>query len=149
MGFIDTEADEIDFNQTMSDLYPYTLYTYKVRLRSATANETQLDKLWSPFATKKARTKAAIPQKPPVMTMGSFEVVSHDIQKRSVYVYWRQIPIFERNGPNFRYTVTEVMEGSLKRLVSYDVCLYITTSGGGGNGVWKFGRVIWTILELL
>ena len=54
---------------------------------------------------------------PPKMTLGSFETVSHDIQKRTIYVYWRQIPDFNRNGPNFTYIVTEVMEAGQKKIV--------------------------------
>jgi hypothetical protein len=53
---------------------------------------------------------------PPNMTLGSFEAVSHDIQKRTVYVYWRQIPDYNQNGPNFRYTVTEVIIESIRDL---------------------------------
>merc|ERR1719228_3139340 len=88
-------------------------------MRSKKTNESLLemsDKLWSPYVTKVERTLADKPEMPPKMTMGSFEVVSHDIQKRTIYVYWRQIPDYNRNGPNFRYTVTEVIEaGKLRR----------------------------------
>ena len=63
----------------------------------------------SPYVTREARTLADKPEMPPNMTLGSFEAVSHDIQKRTVYVYWRQIPDYNRNGPNFRYTITEVI----------------------------------------
>ena len=63
----------------------------------------------SPYVTREARTLTDKPEMPPNMTLGSFEALSHDIQKRTVYVYWRQIPDYNRNGPNFRYTITEVI----------------------------------------
>ena len=63
----------------------------------------------SPYVTREQRTLADKPEMPPNMTLGSFEAVSHDIQKRTVYVYWRQIPDYNQNGPNFRYSVTEVI----------------------------------------
>ena len=70
----------------------------------------------SPYVTREARTLADKPEMPPNMTLGSFEAVSHDIQKRTVYVYWRQIPDYNRNGPNFRYSVTEVIIESIRAL---------------------------------
>ena len=70
----------------------------------------------SPYVTREARTLADKPEMPPNMTLGSFEAVSHDIQKRTVYVYWRQIPDYNRNGPNFRYSVTEVIIESIRDL---------------------------------
>ena len=63
----------------------------------------------SPYVTREQRTLADKPEMPPNMTLGSFEAVSHDIQKRTIYVYWRQIPDYNQNGPNFRYSVTEVI----------------------------------------
>ena len=70
----------------------------------------------SPYVTREARTLVDKPEMPPNMTLGSFEAVSHDIQKRTVYVYWRQIPDYNRNGPNFRYSVTEVIIESTRDL---------------------------------
>ena len=70
----------------------------------------------SPYVTREARTLADKPEMPPNMTLGSFEAVSHDIQKRTVYVYWRQIPDYNQNGPNFRYSVTEVIIESIRDL---------------------------------
>ena len=86
----------------MTGLHPDTSYTVRIRMLSSAANEA-LEWMWSPYATMTAKTQATIPEQPPEMTMGSFEVVSHDIEKRSIYVYWKRLPLYHQNAPNFRY----------------------------------------------
>ena len=111
--YIDTKNDLQDVNHTISGLYPYTLYTLRIRMRSAAANQTdpnEYRKFWSPYVEQTIRTTAAKPKEPPLTSLGSFEVENYDIQRRSVFVYWRQIEDHFRNGPNFKYVITEVVE---------------------------------------
>ena len=67
------------------------------------------------FILANTTTKAAIPKNPPKTTLGSFEVISHDLQKRKIYVYWSHIPEKEYNGPNFGYVISEVFQANEKR----------------------------------
>ena len=100
------------FAQDITDLTPYTNYDIKLRIRS---NATEEESMWSDYANYTVRTLPDVPQNPPKTTPGSFEIVNHQMGKRNVYVYWSQIPDFERNGPNFRYIITNVLEGGLEK----------------------------------
>ena len=70
---------------------------------------------WSEFAVNSSKTLADVPEMPPNTTRGGFEVVTHHIQKRNVFVYWRQIEEYFKNGPNFEYTITEVLKNGAPR----------------------------------
>ena len=100
-----------EFSETLENLYPFTNYDFKVRIKSNATNET--NEIWSDFSAYTATTVSDVPQNPPQTTQGSFEQIVHQMQKRNVYVYWRQIPDFQRNGPNHRYIITDVREGGL------------------------------------
>ena len=113
-GYIDTAEEEDTATTPFLNLYPYTDYTIRIGMQSNDSNITSED-LWSDYAEITGRTLADIPEMPPKITKGSFEVVTHHIEKRNVYVYWRQIEEYYRNGPNFRYIITEVLEDGLQR----------------------------------
>ena len=66
-------------------------------------------RLWSEVSETRGRAQSALPHRPPRTFTGSFEVVN-GLTDRAVYVYWQQINPSERNGPEFGYTVTEVLE---------------------------------------
>ena len=86
----------------------------QVRMLSRAANASD-PKMWSSYVQANATTKAEIPSDPPQTTLGSFEVVSHELQRRSIYVYWKNLPNKHHNGPHFGYEVTEVLEANSKR----------------------------------
>ena len=60
------------------------------------------------------RTQPTIPGSSPFTTPGSFEMVELGFNERRVFVYWKQIDARGRNGPEFRYMVTQVMEAGNK-----------------------------------
>ena len=66
-------------------------------------------RLWSEVSEIRGRAQSALPHRPPRTFTGSFEVVN-GLTDRAVYVYWQQINPSERNGPDFGYAVTEVLE---------------------------------------
>nr|CAH7758759.1 unnamed protein product [Callosobruchus chinensis] len=77
----------------------YLISNLKVSIRSAEATE---ESMWSENATVTARTESEIPASPPETTVGSFEIIPHDLT-RQVYVYWKQIKEEQKNGQNFSY----------------------------------------------
>jgi hypothetical protein len=70
--------------------------------------------MWSEASVSSVRTMAALPEKPPRMARGSFEIVGA-LQQRLIYVYWQHVPDFLRNGPDFEYIVTQVIEAGSNR----------------------------------
>ncbi len=131
-----TEFDTRDFdshqgnvNVTFGGLFPYALYTIRIRLQSnmvsekkvlsmkclfltnvsSQANETE-ERLWSEAAETTARTLASPPGMAPKVAPGSFEIVGGALQTRRVYLYWQHIPVEQQNGPDFKYQVTEVFK---------------------------------------
>lgn len=94
----------------ITGLHPYTLYTIRIRMCSVKANCLDQPQLWSPFVEKTVRTIADIPEKAPQTCLGSFELVTHDIQRRDIFVYWSKIADKFQNGPDFNYVITEVFE---------------------------------------
>lgn len=109
IDFIDTHVGDYEVNHTITGLHPYTLYSIRIRMRS---NASSDPKLWSQYATQETQTLPDVPDKAPETTLGSFEIVSNDIQSRNVFVYWHQIDDALRNGPNFNYIITDVLQGN-------------------------------------
>ena len=62
-------------------------------------------------------TKSKIPQNPPQIAQGSFEVVSRFLEERTIYVYWRHLMPEAHNGPNLQYEITKVIEDGKIRYV--------------------------------
>ena len=113
-GYIDTADDEEIVNTTITELYPYTNYIFKIRMQSNNSNITD-EKYWSEYAVNTSKTLADVPDAPPQTARGGFEVVTHHLQKRNVFVYWRQIEEYFKNGPNFKYAITEVLQNGAPR----------------------------------
>ena len=75
---------------------------------------TASPRLWSRVAHAKVHTQQALPAAAPRMTPGSFEIVG-GLQDRTVYVYWQRIDPTQKNGKDFKYSVTSVVEaGNVK-----------------------------------
>lgn len=107
IDFIDTETGSWEVDHNITGLHPYTQYSVRIRMRSNDSND-----LWSQYATQDVTTLPDVPEKAPNTTLGSFEIVTNDIQSRNVFVYWSQIDDELRNGPDFNYYITEVLRGN-------------------------------------
>ena len=83
-------------DRALSFLHPNVLVTFPEQERNWRGVEAAREKFGGMF------------ERMPGFT-GSFEVVN-GLTDRAVYVYWQQIHPSERNGPDFGYTVTEVLE---------------------------------------
>lgn len=70
------------------------------------------ERLWSEFNEITSRTLSKIPERPPKVTQGSFEIVG-GLQDRQIYLYWQNLQKEEENGPDFKYVVTQVKEENL------------------------------------
>ena len=88
----------------LEDLLPYGEYTVQIRLISAKANASD-DRMWSDIAQQRNKTLPSIPANPPTTVFGGFETVDVSPTERNVFVYWKQIHPFEKNGPDFQYSV--------------------------------------------
>ena len=88
----------------LEDLLPYGEYTVQIKLLSAVANASD-DRMWSDVAVQRNRTLPSIPTKPPTTVFGGFEMVDVSPTERNIFVYWKQINPFEKNGPDFHYSV--------------------------------------------
>ncbi|XP_030378690.1 cytokine receptor-like [Scaptodrosophila lebanonensis] len=80
---------------------PYAGYSYslKLRVRSNMTNSTYSDPLKYNF-----RTAAERPRRPPNVTQGNFYVYSSEEEVR---VYWEQLELYEQNGEDFKYIISE------------------------------------------
>ena len=116
ISFMDTFKDIYDANFTMCNLTPYTTYSFKVRMLSMAAN-TSDESMWSPWKFEEIKTKSKIPNNPPQIAQGSFEVVSRFLEERTIYVYWRHLFPEAHNGPNLQYEVTKVIDDGKIRYV--------------------------------
>ena len=88
----------------LEDLLPYGEYTVQIKLLSAVANASD-DRMWSDIAEQRNRTLPSTPANPPTTVFGGFEMVDVSPTERNVFVFWKQIHPFEKNGPDFRYSV--------------------------------------------
>ena len=122
ISFMDTFKDIYDANFTMCNLTPYTTYYFKVRMLSMAAN-TSDESMWSSWKFEEIKTKSKIPNNPPQIAQGSFEVVSRFLEERTIYVYWRHLFPEAHNGPNLQYEVTKVIDDGKIRYNVYVNCL--------------------------
>ena len=90
------------FNVSILDLKPYTNYTFTIQMISATADSSNL-RLWSDIVSVWSRSNASLPAHSPRINVGSFETLKSGGPMRTVRVYWKQLEVWERNGPNFTY----------------------------------------------
>ena len=116
ISFMDTNKDIYDANFTKCNLTAYTTYYFKVRMLSQAANASD-ESMWSSWIQEEIKTKSKIPQNPPQIAQGSFEVVSRFLEERTIYVYWRHLMPEAHNGPNLQYEITKVIEDGKIRYV--------------------------------
>ena len=90
------------FNLSLPGLKPYTNYTVAVQMISATADANNV-KLWSDSVLVWARTNASLPAHNPMVNIGSFETLKSGGPTRTILVYWKQLEIWQHNGPKFTY----------------------------------------------
>jgi len=76
--------------------HPYQNYTVSVSRRY---NESRAH--WSERFIYNFSTNPTIPSRPPMVWPGSY----HFRNSTNLHVYWQQIPLLERNGPQFTYNV--------------------------------------------
>ena len=114
---MDTNKDIYDANFTKCNLTPYTTYYFKVRMLSQAANASD-ESMWSSWIQEEIKTKSKIPQNPPQIAQGSFEVVSRFLEERTIYVYWRHLMPEAHNGPNLQYEITKVIEDGKIRYIN-------------------------------
>lgn len=86
----------------------------KLTCKPFQANATDF-KYWSFPSIGKNRTEAKLPERPPPIVPGSFEIVQESLNARKIFVYWQKIGREEENGPDFGYTITEVSENGFPR----------------------------------
>lgn len=79
--------------------YSHTWYDIRLRMRSSVApNE---EEMWSKWSNVTFQTAHRIPDYPPKVDAGSFNVRANG----DLYVYWKDLPKCQQNGANYNYTV--------------------------------------------
>lgn len=80
---------------------PYAYVAYDVRVRIRVHDAADKPEMWSRNATLIFTSGTRIPDAPPATDVGGFYVDDND----HVYVYWRELPKHDENGPQFQYVV--------------------------------------------
>lgn len=91
------------FSKTISNLYAYVQYDFRVRLHTGTGPIRE--HMWSDAAIRTERTNVTRPTKTPMTGIGTFgieETLSH----RDIYINWQKVDRLFWNGPDFHYNVT-------------------------------------------
>ncbi|KAG5899472.1 hypothetical protein JTB14_015324 [Gonioctena quinquepunctata] len=102
------ETLEYDLNNMK---YAHAVCDVRISMRSAVAVDDET--MWSYYASKTVRTKSDIPDLPPPMTQGCFEIINNQFH-RDVYIYWQQIGEEQKNGQNFKYEVVVESHPNMK-----------------------------------
>lgn len=79
------------------------------------------DSYWSEPYIQKFQTLACPPDTAPITDVGSFYI---DSSETKVRLYWRQLPNYKENGPDFKYVVIQVKRDG----VNVSVFIYPKTS---------------------
>lgn len=87
--------------------HPFALY--EVRLRIKTEAAPDKDEMWTPYVENTFQTLGRIPDRPPISTVGAFYISDYG----NLTLYWQQLEEAESNGPNLRYTFSEIKENNL------------------------------------
>lgn len=91
----------------VDNLYPYTEYKLKVRVRVIPMKQRKLENLyWSNWSTTTFQTTASKPNLAPMIVPGaySFKEIKGDLV--TLEVYWQHIPTKFQNGPGFKYNIS-------------------------------------------
>ncbi|XP_042241219.1 uncharacterized protein LOC121878859 isoform X7 [Homarus americanus] len=102
------------FSKNITNLRPYTLYDFRVRLHTGTG--AIREHMWSDEEIRTERTIATRPTRAPKTDIGTFEV-ENTIQYREIFINWQRVDPMYWNGPSFRYDVT-VFDNEDGRLVT-------------------------------
>lgn len=74
---------------------------YDVRV-SIKVEDALYDNMWSNFTSATFRTSSRIPDEPPKVDPGGFNVDDNG----NIYLYWKEIEKWKRNGNNPTYNIT-------------------------------------------
>lgn len=85
---------------------PYAYYTYEISLRLRVKKSARNDdSYWSEKCVRRFKTAACPPATAPLTGTGSFYI---DSSETKVRLYWRQLPDYWENGPDFKYIIKEI-----------------------------------------
>lgn len=93
-------------NVTLYNLSAYTWYDFRVRIRMSESYADR-DDLWSDYKVFVFQTAARIPDKPPDTDIGAFWAS----ELNDVWIYWRLLPVNERNGDKSGYVISKSRVG--------------------------------------
>ncbi|XP_065559068.1 cytokine receptor-like isoform X2 [Artemia franciscana] len=99
---VDPSLKEVSISVALP--HPNLHYEFEVSSRSFTANES-LSYLWSDVESSMVRAHPAVPESPPNVTIGSFELIKQSYGKRGVFIYWQKLEEKFKNGDGFHYEV--------------------------------------------
>ena len=91
--------------------YSFTNYNVRIRIKSKFTVDTK--EMWSKYSSVSFQTKARTPNVAPIMCANCFSITDYG----NVYVYWKDLKDYEKNGKNFRYLV-QVFDENEKMILS-------------------------------
>lgn len=104
----DFDSGTREFGMQLKHLeYAYDWYDMRISTKVDTAED--IPEMWSSFANCTFQTSSRTPDDPPKTDQGSFSINDHG----HVFVYWRELHMSLSNGPNLRYEITLLNNGSL------------------------------------
>ncbi|XP_055851173.1 cytokine receptor-like isoform X2 [Episyrphus balteatus] len=89
----------------INNLFSYMEYSVHLRVK---ANKTiDDDRMWSRKFIENFTTLSGPPNKSPEIDIGSFSFYP---EGKFLSLFWRKLPEYEQNGPNFTYKITSIKE---------------------------------------
>lgn len=86
--------------------FAYFWYEISVRLRVKRSTRNHDDEYWSEPSIQSFQTLACPPETSPLTDAGSFYI---DSSETKVRLYWKQLPDFKENGPQFEYIIKQII----------------------------------------
>lgn len=83
------------------DALEYSFTNYNVRMRTKSKFTVDTKEMWSKYSSVSFQTKARTPDVAPTMCANCFSITDYG----NVFVYWKDLKDYEKNGKNFRYLV--------------------------------------------
>ncbi|CAK1546988.1 unnamed protein product [Leptosia nina] len=83
---------------------PYSHMQYEVRIYIKSKKAPDSKEFWSDFSYKVFYTDSERPRRPPDTTAGAFDRAVF-VDRRVIYIYWKQLEEYEEAGANFTYKV--------------------------------------------
>lgn len=104
-----------DFNKLICHIFDvrvnYSNVCYKVEVRFRTQESYNIEEMWSEYTAINMKSVAYKPERPPDMTLGSFNVAEDD---DIISIYWRELRPEEQNGDKFKYNITKILQNGIK-----------------------------------